>query len=128
MIWINIIIQDEADDSAHTTGDDIALQQDQQIPENVEAYNSQRDYEQEDQQYISRRSYQNLRGGRGGGGGGRRGYSNAHGRNGRGGGGGNLNGRNQYYYTARGRGGRYGDSAMYKHQVASVQVHDNYDP
>lgn len=123
--------KDEADNSGHTTGDDVALQQDQQIPENVEAH-SQRDYEQEDQQYISQRSYQNQRGGRGG----RRGYSNARGRNGRGGGGGGyLNGRNQYYepgyhsrsyYNARGRGGRYGDSAIYKHQIASG--HDDHDP
>ncbi|KAI0501579.1 hypothetical protein KFK09_016524 [Dendrobium nobile] len=124
--------QDEVDDSGHTAGDNIALHQEQQIPDDVEEYN-QRDYEQEDQQYISRRSYPNQRGGRGGGG--RRGYSNARGRNGRGNGGSYQNGRNQYYdpayhprsyYNTRGRGGRSGDSAMYKPQGPSG--HDNHDP
>ncbi|PKU86490.1 uncharacterized protein LOC110098430 [Dendrobium catenatum] len=124
--------KDEVDDSGHTAGDDIALHQEQQIPDDVEEYN-QRDYEQEDQQYILRRSYPNQRGGRGGGG--RRGYSNARGRNGRGNGGGYQNGRNQYYdpayhprsyYNTRGRGGRPGDSAMYKPQGPSG--HDNHDP
>ncbi|XP_020573016.1 LOW QUALITY PROTEIN: uncharacterized protein LOC110019616 [Phalaenopsis equestris] len=126
------LLKDVADDSGYAVGDDIALQQDQQILENLEEHN-QIDYEQEDQQYISRRPYPNQRGGRGG----RRGYSSGRGYNGRGGNGGNgyQNGRNHYYdpgyhprsyYNTRGRGGRYGDSVNYKHQGASV--HDNHDP
>ncbi|THG01668.1 hypothetical protein TEA_008244 [Camellia sinensis var. sinensis] len=80
---------------------------------------NQRDVESKDQHYVSRRNYQNQKGGRGGG---RRGGGYSNGRGGRGssrGGGPYQNGHNQYYdqprnynprnyYNNRGRGGRGG--------------------
>ncbi|WOL08035.1 hypothetical protein Cni_G16787 [Canna indica] len=99
---------------------------------------NQRDVEQREQQYTSRRPYHNYRGpvrGSGGAGGGRRGYSNGRGgsgRGGRGGSGGYQNGRSQYYdsghysrnyYNTRGR-GRAGGSAAYNYggHVSSANV------
>ncbi|XP_011034203.1 PREDICTED: uncharacterized protein LOC105132411 [Populus euphratica] len=88
--------------------------------EHVEVDHNQREAEPKEQQYISRRNYQNQRGGRGGGNGGRRGYSNGHGgRSGGRGGGSYQIDRNQHYdqpgnyyqrnnYNNRGRGVRGG--------------------
>ncbi|KAH8499929.1 hypothetical protein H0E87_015245 [Populus deltoides] len=88
--------------------------------EHVEVDHNQREAEPKEQQYVSRRNYQNQRGGRGGSNGGRRGYSNGRGgRSGGRGGGGYQIDRNQHYdqpgnyyqrnnYTNQGRGVRGG--------------------
>ncbi|KAJ6903995.1 hypothetical protein NC651_021223 [Populus alba x Populus x berolinensis] len=92
----------------------------QREEEHVEVDHNQREAEPKEQQYVSRRNYQNQRGGRGGGNGGRRGYSNGRGgRSGGRGGGGYQIDRNQHYdqpgnyyqrnnYNNRGRGVRGG--------------------
>ncbi|CAL5431112.1 unnamed protein product [Camellia sinensis] len=99
---------------------------------------NQRDVESKDQHYVSRRNYQNQKGGRGGG---RRGGGYSNGRGGRGssrGGGPYQNGHNQYYdqprnynprnyYNNRGRGGRGGGGGNFYNNYSSG-AQGSYEP
>ncbi|XP_057482360.1 uncharacterized protein LOC130769173 [Actinidia eriantha] len=115
-------------DSQHTTKIPSQTELDEQQAEGQ----NQRDVESKENHYVSRRNFQNQRGGSGGSGGGRRVYPN--GRVGRGssrGGGGYQNGRNQYYdqpgnyyprnyhYNNRGRGGRGGGGGNFYNNHSS---------
>ncbi|KAK4777881.1 hypothetical protein SAY87_018068 [Trapa incisa] len=113
-------------------------QEEEAYQHNEEEVNYERERDTKDQQYHSRRPYQNYRGGRGrGGSGGRRGYYGGRGGRGFGGrggeGGGYQNGRQQYYdqpgnyyprgyYNNRGRGGRGGGGHPYNHYNYGASV------
>ena len=126
-MWLISVMQDEQEtenpaiisdqEEQDNPSTEVEVYYNQREVEHVEVDHDQREAaEPKEQQHVSRRNYQNQRGGRGGSNGGRRGYSN--GRGGRGGGG-YQNDRNQYYdqpgnyyqrnyYNNRGRGVRGG--------------------
>ncbi|KAB5545303.1 hypothetical protein DKX38_013415 [Salix brachista] len=116
------VISDQEEQDNPST--EVEVYYNQREVEHVEVDHNQREAaEPKEQQHVSRRNYQNQRGGRGGSNGGRRGYSN--GRGGRGGGG-YQNDRNQYYdqpgnyyqrnyYNNRGRGVRGGGHTYNNH-------------
>ncbi|KAG6766439.1 hypothetical protein POTOM_030521 [Populus tomentosa] len=112
------VVSDQEEQDNPST--EVEVYYNQREVEHVEVDHNQREAEPKEQQYVSRRNYQNQRGGRGGGNGGRRGYSNGRGgRSGGRGGGGYQIDRNQHYdqpgnyyqrnnYNNRGRGVRGG--------------------
>ncbi|KAI9390554.1 hypothetical protein POPTR_008G194200v4 [Populus trichocarpa] len=112
------VVSDQEEQDNPST--EVEVYYNQREVEHGEVDHNQREAEPKEQQYVSRRNYQNQRGGRGGGNGGRRGYSNGRGgRSGGRGGGGYQTDRNQhcdqpgnYYqrnnYTNQGRGVRGG--------------------
>ncbi|KAI5580786.1 hypothetical protein BDE02_08G176700 [Populus trichocarpa] len=112
------VVSDQEEQDNPST--EVEVYYNQREVEHVEVDHNQREAEPKEQQYVSRRNYQNQRGGRGSGNGGRRGYSNGRGgrSGGRGGGGYHID-RNQHYdqpgnyyqrnsYTNQGRGVRGG--------------------
>ncbi|KAJ6988990.1 hypothetical protein NC653_021780 [Populus alba x Populus x berolinensis] len=112
------VVSDQQEQDNPST--EVEVYYNQREVEHVEVDHNQREAEPKEQQYVSRRNYQNQRGGRGGGNGGRRGYSNGRGgRSGGRGGGGYQIDRNQHHdqpgnyyqrnnYNNRGRGVRGG--------------------
>jgi len=129
-MWLVSLLQDEQEtenpavvsdqEEQDNPSTEVEVYYNQREVEHGEVDHNQREAEPKEQQYVSRRNYQNQRGGRGGGNGGRRGYSNGRGgRSGGRGGGGYQTDRNQhcdqpgnYYqrnnYTNQGRGVRGG--------------------
>ncbi|CAK7332803.1 unnamed protein product [Dovyalis caffra] len=112
---------------------EVAPDQEEQDKPSTEVVEDHNQVETNEQQYVSRRNYQNQRGGRGGSNGGRRGHSNGRGgRSGGRGGGSYQNGRNQYYdqpgnfyprnyYNNRGRGGGRGGGHTYNNHGSTGQ-------